>query len=140
LLGLRKPISAQPAPAGPIPWGDVDVRALPGVIFGTELPQVIAEIENLLQIPQRTIETLNANPARKSLPVVEGMLEQRPRRVGTLDEYSIVEYEGWFYGLPKTLGEIDLREVDVLETPGVIRDLSREVVEGEIRELRAMTL
>jgi hypothetical protein len=47
-----------------------------------------------------------------------------------------VEFEGWFYGLPHALGPIDLATTDVIEMPGVIRDLSRDVVEGEIKETR----
>ncbi len=48
-----------------------------------------------------------------------------------------MEFEGWYYGIPHALGDIDLAATDVIEMPGVIRDLSREVVEGEIRELKA---
>jgi hypothetical protein len=59
-----------------------------------------------------------------------------PRLVATVDHYNVVEFEGWFYGLPHALGPIDLLTTDVIEMPGVIRDLSRDVVEGEIRALK----
>ena len=74
----------------------------------------------------------------RSLPTIEvppANVKGKPHRVGSLEGYNIVEYEGWFYGLPTALGDIRLEEVDVIEMPGVIRDVSREVVEGEIREL-----
>jgi len=53
----------------------------------------------------------------------------------TVGNYNVVEYEGWFYGLPHSLGPIDLQTVDVIEIPGVIRDVSADVVEREIQEL-----
>jgi hypothetical protein len=71
------------------------------------------------------LKTLNAAPPTKSVPVL----------VGALDGYNVLEYEGWFYGLPQALGPLDLGQTDVIETPGVIRDVSRDVVETEIREL-----
>ena len=44
----------------------------------------------------------------------------------------MVTYEGWVYGIPQALGPIDLTEVDTIEMPGVIRDVSRDVVESQI--------
>src|SRR4029079_2297434 len=49
ILGLRQPLPA-PTSSCPIPWGDVDVSSLPGVIARNNLPQVIAEIESRLGI------------------------------------------------------------------------------------------
>ena len=36
------------------------------------------------------------------------------------------------YGIPQSLGPIDLLNVDVMEWPEVIRDVSEDVVESEI--------
>ncbi|HEY0838516.1 MAG TPA: radical SAM protein [Azospirillum sp.] len=55
-----------------------------------------------------------------------------PTEVGRVNGYRLVSYEGWIYGLPPELNDVDLREVDVIEMPGVIRDVARSVVEGEI--------
>jgi hypothetical protein len=71
------------------------------------------------------LKTLAAPAATKSVPLL----------VGAVDGYNVLEYEGWFYGLPQALGPLDLGQTDVIEMPGVIRDLSRDVVENEIREL-----
>ena len=49
--------------------------------------------------------------------------------------YDVISYEGWIYGMPHALGAIDLTEIDVLEMPGVIRDVSRDAVENEILAL-----
>jgi hypothetical protein len=54
--------------------------------------------------------------------------------VNSLEGYNVVEYEGWYYGIPQRLGNMELDKTDVIENPDVIRDLSREVVENEIRE------
>ncbi|HEU5408043.1 MAG TPA: hypothetical protein VFU48_09765, partial [Nitrospira sp.] len=49
--------------------------------------------------------------------------------------YDVISYEGWIYGMPHALGAIDLTEIDVIEMPGVIRDVSRDAVENEILAL-----
>jgi len=142
-LGLRQPRPIPPAPACPIPWGDVDLCRLPGVMTDQSLPQLVATIEHLLGISRRPNHHLdakqddnNAEPGRRtlSLSTIEAPLAVRPIARGSLEGYDIVEYEGWYYGIPQSLGKINLQEVDVLETPGVLRDLSREALEGEILE------
>ena len=57
-----------------------------------------------------------------------------PLLLGEVISHNIVSYEGWIYGIPQELGPIDLTEVDPMELPGVIRDVSRDVVENEILE------
>jgi radical SAM superfamily enzyme YgiQ (UPF0313 family) len=130
--GERKPLVTT------IPWGDVVLEGLPGIISGTKINQIIDEVErrvgNSARIP---------SPAAKpcpNLPIIEPPLRKKaPQRLGTLESYQIVEYEGWYYGIPTALGDIRLEEVDVIEMPGVIRDVSREVVEGEIREMSQLS-
>ena len=63
--------------------------------------------------------------------------QAEPVTVGTLNGYTLIAYEGWYYGLPEAYGDINLAEQDVMELSGVIRDLSREVVESEIAERAA---
>jgi hypothetical protein len=57
-----------------------------------------------------------------------------PILLGTMEaeRYNLVAYEGWVYGLPQGLGDIDLAKVDVMEMQGVIRDVSRDAVESEV--------
>jgi hypothetical protein len=43
-----------------------------------------------------------------------------------------VSFNGWIYGIPQTLGPVDLSQEDVAARPGVVRDSSEEVVEREI--------
>jgi len=95
------------------------------------LPGVIRELSSA-KAEERIRELLrpgSSNPQR-----VDGHKAQ-PHLLGSLNGYNIVEYEGWFYGIPQTLGNIDLSRTDVIEMPGVIRDVTRMVVENEIREL-----
>jgi radical SAM superfamily enzyme YgiQ (UPF0313 family) len=135
--------AGQPGQAVSTPWGDVDVARLPGVITGANLNQVIAEVKRVqgLPPPERRDLPKKASPGVTAavrvipLPTAEPPARAEPRLVGSLEGYNVVEYEGWFYGLPQALGDLHLDKVDVLEMPGVLRDLSREVVEGEIREL-----
>lgn len=131
---------------GSIPWGDLDLEGLPGVIVGSELCKVIDDakaIQGLGRDAQRPTAAPRQAASTMALPVVtagepaprEAGAQRRPHLVGTLEDYNVVEYEGWYYGIPQALGEVRLQDVDVIEMPGVIRDVSREVVEGEIREL-----
>jgi hypothetical protein len=46
--------------------------------------------------------------------------------------------EGFICGLPQALGAIDLTETDAIEMEGVIRDVSRLMVDNEIRNIVAM--
>lgn len=66
-----------------------------------------------------------------------GAVDHVPQMLGSIGDYNIVSYEGFVYGLPHALGAIDLSVVDVIGTEGVIRDVSRLVVENEIRDLMA---
>jgi len=134
-VGLRKPRPVPATPACPIPWGDVNVAELQGVLTGSSLREVIAEIENVLGASRKEARGSQGSGLTLTLTTIDAPFAAQPKLVGSVTGYNIVEYEGWFYGLPHTLGEINLQEVDVLEMPGVVRDLSREVVEGEIREL-----
>jgi radical SAM superfamily enzyme YgiQ (UPF0313 family) len=78
--------------------------------------------ESKLSWPMRAM-----GPAEASLAV--------PTTISHLHGYRIVSYEGVIYGLPADVADVDLREMDVMELPGVIRDVSRTVVEEEIRAL-----
>jgi radical SAM superfamily enzyme YgiQ (UPF0313 family) len=130
-LGLRTSATPTiPMPANPIPWGEADIGKLPGVITDTNLARIIARLEESGGSPQ-----WKAEPTSEVTCGYEQAGAAPPRLVNSFEGYNIVEYEGWFYGMPQTLGNIHLEKVDVLEMPGVIRDLSQEVVENEIREM-----
>jgi radical SAM superfamily enzyme YgiQ (UPF0313 family) len=96
----------------------------------------LAAIATGKSAPARAAGTTNKNCRSISLKTVDAptMVKSVPLLVGSLQGYNVVEYEGWFYGLPQALGPLDLSQTDVIEMPGVIRDLSRDVVESEIRE------
>jgi hypothetical protein len=117
-----------------IDW-TLDIARLPGVIAAKRASDVTAEIERITGTAG-TGRTGAAAGAAASGPA--GERSSRPRRLATLHDYNVIEYEGWVYGIPTSLGEIDLTEVDVMGKPGVIRDVSRDVVEDEIAELKKL--
>ncbi len=69
---------------------------------------------------------------RASGPVSD--ISHVPLELARLGDYRIISYEGWIYGMPESMSDIDLRETDVIELAGVLRDVSRDVVEQMIRE------
>jgi hypothetical protein len=114
-------------------WEDVNAAAHPDIIVANSAREVIAAIK------VRTGPTAHAErdrPAeRGSGPA--GEVSHVPILVASMEGYNIVSYEGWIYGIPMSLGELNLMEVDVIGLPGVIRDVSRQVVENEINDLVA---
>jgi hypothetical protein len=58
--------------------------------------------------------------------------------LGAIEDYNIVSYEGFIYGLPQALGPLDLTQTDAIGIEGVIRDVSRQVVENEIVDIVTM--
>jgi radical SAM superfamily enzyme YgiQ (UPF0313 family) len=122
-----------PQALGAVGWGEENVAGLPGVVSAKTLGSVSDQVEKRLGLPARRRAAAPDKMApAASMPESHGT--SVPRLVGALEGYNIVEYEGWFYGVPQGLGDVHLDETDVIEMPGVVRDLSREVVEGEIRE------
>ena len=111
------------------------VAGLPGALCAKSAHEVLDAIER--------IQGGNEVPSGSSIRAQRtmgpaGERSAMPRLLGRMEDYNLVEYEGWIYGLPTSLGAVDLTEVDVIETEGVIRDVSRDVVENEIME-RART-
>lgn len=113
-----------------VDWSTGAVGRLPGVIVGGSARIVLDRINEIL-VPQRAA-TVAAAAQRGSGPA--GEISHVPVELGRLNGHRILSYEGWVYGMPESMGEVDLVETDVLELPGVIRDVSRDVVEHVIRE------
>ncbi len=130
----------RPAPLPSIPWGNVDLDGMPGILCGANRDEICARAARLQGIVKAQPAPLDlAARMSANVKVRDDATKRKPQVVGSLEGYRIVEYEGWFYGIPATLGDVRLEDVDVIEMPGVIRDVAREVVEGEIREARQMT-
>lgn len=115
-------------------WNDPDSVLLPGVIVGESAQKAMRTIRERTQIsepkkPQAVAEK-GSGPA--------GQIAKVPQLLDAIEDYNIVSYEGFIYGLPQALGPIDLAQTDVIETEGVIRDVSRQVVENEIHDIVAM--
>lgn len=115
-------------------WEDSNAEALPGVIVCASAREVLANVRAMIQTADRQRDE-SESLVRGSGPA--GETSNVPRLIASLEGYNIVSYEGWIYGLPWSLGEIDLAEVDVIGLEGVIRDVSRDVVENEINDLIA---
>ena len=58
--------------------------------------------------------------------------DKTPALLRSIENYNIVSYEGWIYGIPQSLGPMNLDEIDMVEMEGVIRDVSEFGVEAEI--------
>lgn len=114
----------------PIDWNSPERKSTAGLIWDRDLREVVRRVQQATGYvpPQRTRRI----DARGTGPAEVANLE--PKLVGTLNGYNIVDYEGWFYGIPQSLGAIDLAETDVLGFAGVFRDVSRDVIENEIAE------
>jgi radical SAM superfamily enzyme YgiQ (UPF0313 family) len=110
-------------------WGEHDIAALPGVVVSTTLNGLLATIG----VTRKRRDDVVAF----STEVVDKTILSVPRLLAEQNGYNIVEYEGWIYGMPHVLGPIDLTETDVIGLSGVIRDVSRSVVEEEITERAA---
>ncbi len=109
----------------PVHWENGDVADQPGVQVAERLNAVLAKIGYVRQ----------AAPRAAAAPVPAARSSSSPRLIGEQQGYNIVEYEGWIYGLPQSLGPIDLADTDVIGTQGVLRDVSRSVIEEEIAEI-----
>jgi len=132
-----------PQSYGAIEWAVADLSTASGVLISQDMRSIVKAIEKALGIDckaeryRRRSETQRRSVIPLAIAPVHGSAAPAmPRFIAAVDSYNVIEYEGWFYGLPHALGKIDLTTTDVVEMPGVIRDLSRDVVEGEIRELR----
>jgi radical SAM superfamily enzyme YgiQ (UPF0313 family) len=112
-----------------VDWESGALAAVPGMLVGANVADVVAMIDSCSNapVPEMTI----ADP---SGPGATEPLSKEPVMLGTMESegYNIVAYEGWVYGMPHALGPIDLTQVDVIEMPGVIRDVSRDAVESEV--------
>ena len=84
----------------------------------------MALIERTLQVRQDTPAAVRPHGHAMG---PAGVATRTPVLLRLLEGYTIVSYEGWVYGLPQSLGAIDLTEVDVMEMSGVIRDVSQDV-------------
>jgi hypothetical protein len=114
----------------PIDWDNADVGSLPGVFVGKTIRDVVQHIEVAMAQPVPASSGNGAPTTRATGPAGEST--GAPVLLGTLEGYNVVSYEGWIYGIPQSAGQIDLTETDVMEMDGVIRDVSRDVVESEI--------
>jgi radical SAM superfamily enzyme YgiQ (UPF0313 family) len=114
-----------------VDWESGEAAKVPGVIVAPTAKEAMQRVGSLRE---RNVQTNAAHPEKGSGPA--GETSSVPLLLGALAGYNIVTYEGWIFGIPQELGDIDLAEVDVMDLPGVVRDVSRDVVEGEIADRR----
>lgn len=115
-----------------VEWDSGFVASVPGILVG----ETIAEVDGMM------IRKLRGEAGEISVAPIDGRshvsgFTKSPVLLRAMPEegYDVISYEGWIYGMPRTLGPIDLTEIDVIEMPGVIRDVSRDAVENEILAL-----
>jgi radical SAM superfamily enzyme YgiQ (UPF0313 family) len=115
----------------PIDWESDDIDSISGVFRGKTVKEVVGMIESSKHGGNGK-KTAEATTSQAIGPA--GEATHAPVLLGSLEGYNVVRYEGWIYGIPQSVGPLDLTEVDAIEMPGVIRDVSRDVVENEIIE------
>jgi radical SAM superfamily enzyme YgiQ (UPF0313 family) len=113
----------------PVDWEAGDVASIPGVFTGRTVQEVVSIIES--NFKGKVQDACARAPAVRAIGPA-GEATTVPLLLGSIEGHNIVSYEGWIYGIPQSLGPVDLTEVDVMKMPGVIRDVSRDVVENEI--------
>jgi hypothetical protein len=113
-----------------VDWEHDDVGSRAGVFAAATVRSVVGMIEAKTARSRDS----SAGPSAGRGSGAGGEAAHVPILLGSLEGYNIIAYEGWVYGIAQTLGPIDLTETDPMGTPGVIRDVSRDVVENEILE------
>jgi radical SAM superfamily enzyme YgiQ (UPF0313 family) len=115
-------------------WDDSSSISQPGVIVAGNVQDVLRSIPDC----EQAREGAQADVAIERGSGPAGEILHVPMLIGAVEGYNLVSYEGFIYGVPQSLGDIDLAEVDVISLDGVIRDVSRQVVENEIHDLVAV--
>lgn len=117
----------------PIDW-EMDVATVSGVLVAKSAQDIAARLrERGTSIAGQT-GAQGGTGAGATAMGPAGEASSAPTLLGSVLEYNIVSYEGWIYGIPQSLGPIDLTVTDIMEMPDVVRDVSRDVVESEILE------
>lgn len=111
-------------------WEEGYVEKLPGTFSDSTVKKTIAKVREYLGMPN----AIEASKAKASTLLTNETVYTNPKFLETVNGYSIVSYEGWVYGIPEVHAGIDLTETDPMELEGVIKDVSREVVQSEIYE------
>lgn len=108
-------------------WESGAIDSQPGIVTAAtvrDLVAILRRMQGIVSPPKPRIAV------KTSVAAISDDVE--PRQVAELRDYRIISYEGWYYGIPAALGEIDLIEEDVMAMPGIIRDVSLDAVETEI--------
>ena len=113
----------------PVDWQEDNISAIQGVLVGDRPKEIIERIRASIDFGAQ------ADNERVDHTHSDEVIDSSPRLISSIDGYNIIFFEGWFYGISQSLGDIDLTEVDVMEMDGVIRDVSQDAVESEIYEL-----
>ncbi|WP_119421653.1 B12-binding domain-containing radical SAM protein [Desertibaculum subflavum] len=113
-----------------VKWRETGSTSQSGIIIADDAQTVMRTIRE--RAGAEAGKQIRKSAERGSGPA--GEVLHVPQLMASIEDYDIVSYEGFVYGLPKSLGPIDLAEVDVIGIEGVIRDVSRQVVENEIRD------
>lgn len=106
-------------------WHEDPIDSLPGVLTAER----VADLTERLEAIQPRREEPGTSP---ELPVAEDLERTGPVWLGVLEGHRVLAFEGFFYAIPDSLGEIDPIETDLFGLAGVIRDVSRDVVENEV--------
>jgi hypothetical protein len=113
----------------PVDWDDLSTLELASIIKCKSAKQLIDSVREVTGIGASQGQS-DKSVERGSGPA--GVISPVPQLLKSVEGYNLVTYEGWIYGIPQSLGPIDLEQEDVMDIPEVIRDVSEDVVESEI--------
>lgn len=65
-------------------------------------------------------------------PPLFGVAGEPPRLVRKMESHNIVFHNGWYYGIPQALGDVDLTDPQIATMPGIIRHATEEEVTAAI--------
>lgn len=119
-----------------VDWERSGIASIPGVLFGRSAREVTEQVLSVTGNPARLPRT--AREIREDSKEIAAKPLNTPQLLVSIESYNIFSYEGWFYGIPHSAGPLNLAEIDVMDMPGIIRDVSRDVVESEIMEQARM--
>ena len=129
------------APHGlPVDWNKVESGIYPTLLVKDTYSDLRQEIISIMagRGVQLDVSTRSTRP-RQGVNVASGAADLTAggaqRLIRSLGDYDIYQYEGIYYGIPSSYGTLRLDELDPDELVGVIRDVSVDVIENEIRVL-----
>jgi len=124
-----------PQSLGSMDIAQVDMASLEGVIPGLTVRSVQKEIESRLK-PEK-VELIDQHPSQQETPSNNPPAGvEPPQLVESLHGYNIVKFKGNIFGIPQSLGSMDIAQVDIASMSEVITGATVKDVQKAIQRHR----